>query len=499
MSNKAAKPEPKSRNTLPLSASELELSAETNGSSVSASFSSSSASMASATSTKTIVSSSSVQNGLAFEENQWNLPGFLNLKELNTLLVKYIGRVQDLEMNQTQQGASSITVNIDRSEIVNLQSKYDDQLADWKKKCDEKDKEIAALKAEITKLKAEIKKLTESNANKDGTIKERDLTIEGLRAEISKLQATLAMFQNQKEIYEFQITRLNGEISYLTGELNTTNIALSAEQNRSLDLGHRLASMEKELRFKIDVLGSELASERGKTNIDISSLDTRIKNEYADRLKDELKVLRKIYEEHMRVSQETLEMTYKKKISDLEVSLAVQMNSVKPTEDMKELKIEIEKYKKKIEELDSNNRDLSMQWSKLSVELRDKESMYNAKMSAKEIEMAYLAKQNAEYKKMYEEMRSKLLYEESEVKVYNRLITPEVDRIRRSSGMQMSAGSRATTLNFSRNSDGEMNGSSDEESTKTLKVSETKITKTATAQKVTKEAVHTSSTSVKKN
>ena len=69
----------------------------------------------------------------------------------------------------------------------------------------------------------------------------------------------------------------------MTGELNTMNIALSAEQNRSLDLGNRLASMEKELRFKIDVLGSELASERGKTNIDISSLDTRIKNEYADR------------------------------------------------------------------------------------------------------------------------------------------------------------------------------------------------------------------------
>merc|ERR1712002_1413494 len=497
MSSKSAKPEPKSRNTLPLSASEL--SAETSGSSVSASFSSSSASMASSASSKTVVSSSSTyQNGLEFEE--WKLPGFLNLKELNTLLVKYIGRVPDLEMNQSQSAAgSSITVNIDRSEITNLQAKYDDQLADWKKKCDEKDKEIAALKAEITKLKAEIKKLTESNANKDGTIKERDLTIEGLRAEISKLQATLAMFQNQKEIYEFQITRLNGEISYLTGELNTTNIALSAEQNRSLDLGHRLASMEKELRFKIDVLGSELASERGKTNIDISSLDTRIKNEYADRLKDELKVLRKIYEEHMRVSQETLEMTYKKKISDLEVSLAVHMNSVKPTEDMTALKVEIEKYRKKIEELDSNNRDLSMQWSKLSVELRDKEAAFNAKMSAKEIEMAYLAKQNAEYKKMYEEMRSKLLYEESEVKVYNRLITPEVDRIRRSSGMQMSSGSRVTTLNFSRNSDGEMNGSSDEETSQTVKMSKVEMTKTATSQKVTKEAVQTSSTSVKKN
>jgi len=493
MASKSGKPEPKSRNTLPLSVSEL--SADTSASSVA--MSSSSASMAS--STKFVTTTSTYENGVTIDD--WTMPGFLNLKELNSLLLKYIGQVQDLEMNQTQPGAgSSITVNIDRTEIINLQSKYDDQLTDWKKKCDDKDKEIAALKAEIAKLKAEIKKLKESNANKDGTIKERDLTIEGLRAEISKLQATLAMFQNQKEIYEFQITRLQGEITYLTGELNAMTNAYAAEQNRSLDLGNRLVSMEKELRFKIDVLGSELKSERGKTNIDISSLDTRIKNEYADRLKDELKVLRKIYEEHMRVSQETLEMTYKKKISDLEVSLAVQMNSVKPTEDITELRINLEKYKKKIEELNSNNRDLSMQWSKLSVELKDKEATFNAKMSAKEIEMAYLAKQNAEYKKMYEEMRSKLLYEESEVKVYNRLITPEVDRIRRVSSRQMASSTRST-LNFSRNSDGEMNGSSsDEESSKTIKVSQT-MTKTSTAQKVTKEAVQNSSstTSVKKN
>merc|ERR1719466_515895 len=181
------------------------------------------------------------------------------------------------------------------------------------------------------------------------------------------------------------------------------------------------------------------------------------------------------------------------------------MNSVKPSEDITGLKVDLEKYKKKIEELDSNNRDLSMQWSKLSVQLRDKEATFHAKMSAKEIEMAYLAKQNAEYKKMYEEMRSKLLLEASEVKVYNRLITPEVDRIRSMASEKFSSGavsSSRQTIKFSRNSDGEMNGSSsDEESSKTIKVSQT-MTKTATAQKVTKEAVqHSSSTAAvaKKN
>jgi len=380
MSSKSGKQEPKSRNTLPRSASTLsddtKVSEMSTASSVSTALTDSSVSTVAST---TKITTSTFENGIMYEESA--MPGFLGLKELNSMLLKYIGQVQDLELNQTKPGAStSITVNIDRSEMINLQSKYDDQLADWKKQCEDKDKEIAALKAEITKLKAEIKKLKESNANKDGTIKERDLTIEGLRAEISKLQANLSMFQNQKEIYEFQITRLQGEISYLTGELNAMTNAFANEQNRSLDLGSRLASMEKELRFKIEVLGSELASERGKTNIDISSLDTRIQGEYADRLKAELKILRKMYEEHMRVSQETLEMTYKKKISDLEVSLAVQMNSVKPSEDITGLKIDLEKYKKKIEELDSNNRDLSMQWSKLSVQLRDKEATFHAKV-----------------------------------------------------------------------------------------------------------------------
>ena len=41
--------------------------------------------------------------------------------------------------------------------------------------------------------------------------------------------------------------------------------------------------MEKELRFKIELLGSNLASEKGKTSIDVSSMDARIKGEYADR------------------------------------------------------------------------------------------------------------------------------------------------------------------------------------------------------------------------
>ena len=62
------------------------------------------------------------------------------------------------------------------------------------------------------------------------------------------------------------------------------------------------------------------------------------------------------------------------------MSIAVQMKSVKPTEDITELKVCLVDHKKKIEELDSNNRDLSMRWSKLSVELIDRKATFNAQV-----------------------------------------------------------------------------------------------------------------------
>jgi len=464
MSSKSGKMDKKGRNAVSSEVSESSQVSSKSSVSSSASVASSvveKTTVQQRTETSSSMSNTNISSSITIGD-KWFMPGFLNLKELNTLLLKYIGQVQDLELNQSKPGANnSITVNIDSTVISSLKERYEDQLNDWKKQCDDKDKLIKALKAEIEKLKAEIKKLEASNKQKDETIKERDRTIEGLRKEISDLQAKLSMYQSQKEIYEFQILRLKGEITYLTGELNAMHNAFTSEKNRSADLVSRLRSMEKELEFKMDVLEMELASERSKTSVDISSMDNRIKNEYADRLRDELKLLRNIYEEHMIKSEAELEMKYIKEISDLEVQLEVRMNSVKVNEDVSKLKIELEGYKKTIEELKAANESLNKEWSKLSVEMRDKEIKFNSEMSTKNIKMAHLARLHAEYKKSYEELRYRHLYDQSEVKVYNRLITPEYERLRSRSSV-ITVGSRLF-------SDGEAKGSSsDEESTKTI-------------------------------
>merc|ERR1712198_523427 len=237
------------------------------------------------------------------------------------------------------------------------------------------------------------------------------------------------MLKNQKEIYELQIKRLEGEVAKLKVELASILKAFVDEQQRNQDLCGKITSKEKELRFKIEVLGKELASERGKTNIDIASLDTKIEDQYSGRLDAELKILRKIYQEHMNDSKETLEKSYEKKVSDLKHSLNSQPDLGIASEEITKIRIDLEQYKKKIEELGSNNQLLLTQKSRLWEEMREKELMYTARMKAKDTEMENLEK-NMEYWKIeLKNLRKELNAEATEVKVYNQLIAPEVNRM----------------------------------------------------------------------
>merc|ERR1719295_617866 len=237
------------------------------------------------------------------------------------------------------------------------------------------------------------------------------------------------MLKNQKEIYELQIKRLEGEVAKLKVELASILKAFVDEQQRNQELCGKITSKEKELRFKIEVLGKELASERGKTNIDIASLDTKIENQYSGRLELELHILREIYEEHMKVSKETLEKSYEKKVSDLKTSLNSQPDLGIASEEVTKIRIDLEQYKKKIEELGSSNQLLLTQKSRLWEERREKELMYEARIKAKDTEVENLEKNMENWKIELEKLRKKLNAEASEVKVYNQLITPEVNRM----------------------------------------------------------------------
>ena len=110
------------------------------------------------------------------------------------------------------------------------------------------------------------------------------------------------------------IQGLNREIAFLRAELEKAIQGQNQEKMRSSELDIKLRSLEQELRNRIAILEAELVNERGRSNIDVSTVDTRLKGEYEARLKAELKALRKMYEDHMRVSKEEFMYTHNQKV-----------------------------------------------------------------------------------------------------------------------------------------------------------------------------------------
>jgi len=356
--------------------------------------------------------------------------GWLSLKHLNTLLLRYIGVVHDLEEDNIGQESGEINISIDQKEMTFLDKRYQDEIEGWKTEQKNSLNKIAELQAIIAKLKAEIEKLKKSGDALDVTIKEKEKLIETLRMEVSSIQASLTPFLNQDQHFHGLMTRLQGEIGFLTGELNAAMASYQAEEIRGQDLSDRLDSLKAELQFKIEVLETELTSEREKTTVDMSSMDVRIKGEYINRLKVEIDILRGTYEEFMAMTQEKLEEKYKDKLTKLELELSLALSKHSSSEDIAKIRLQIEKLQAKIEELRKSNLELSLTWSKLSVEMHEEETSFRAQLSVREREIEHYSKETARIQSLLEVLNKRLLEERAEVQVYDRLLTPEIQRIR---------------------------------------------------------------------
>jgi len=356
--------------------------------------------------------------------------GWLSLKHLNTLLLRYIGVVHDLEEDNIGQESGEINISIDQKEMTFLDRRYQDEIEGWKTEQKNSLNKIAELQAIIAKLKAEIEKLKKSGDALDVTIKEKEKLIETLRMEVSSIQASLTPFLNQDQHFHGLMTRLQGEIGFLTGELNAAMASYQAEEIRGQDLSDRLDSLKAELQFKIEVLETELTSEREKTTVDMSSMDVRIKGEYINRLKVEIDILRGTYEEFMARTQQELEEKYKDKLTKLELELSLALSKHSSSEDIAKIRLQIEKLQAKIEELRKSNLELSLTWSKLSVEMHEEETSFRAQLSVREREIEHYSKETARIQSLLEVLNKRLLEERAEVQVYDRLLTPEIQRIR---------------------------------------------------------------------
>merc|ERR1719237_1036694 len=314
--------------------------------------------------------------------------GLLSLKHLNTLLLKYIGIVHNLDESKVgEENESTITIDVDEEEVKFFAEMYESEKEKWSAEKKDTEDEINKLKNSLKNKEADLAKL-ESEVD-DKRKNELEAMIKKLREEIVELQKKVNPMLHQGHIFKANITKLQFQLAFLTAELEAIIREIFNEDVRGKDLNDRLKYLQEELDFKLEVLNKELESEMARTKMDISSTDVRIKGEYINRLKVEVDILRGTYDKFMKDTWEQLEGEYKERLAKLELELTLLLNQQSSLEDVGAIKSLIEELKMKIAQLGTDHEELKLRCSELSVKIQTDEIEFRAKLSSREREIEW--------------------------------------------------------------------------------------------------------------
>merc|ERR1711892_1279887 len=334
------------------------------------------------------------------DEETIRLPtGHMTLKELNDLLLEYIEQIRFLE--RQQQTNQNISVTIDRSEIDSIHGTYATQINEWKLRSERAEHELANLRTQL-----------------DG------------------------------------LQNLQREIAHLRAELERSSKERDHERVKCGQLESRLRSLEQELKDRITILEKELANERSRGQIDISTYNTGMQGEYDKRLKAELKRLKRMYEQQMKVGREEMMRSHSMQISELEKALAYERNQQSSSGvEARELKILVDELRRKISDLEASNQTLGRSASEMSSKMQYESASYQRQISDRERELSDLKRYLEEIGKKYQEIQ------------YGSLLRPEIENYLRVNVERERKKSRSRPM--SRVGSKSSSSSSDEEKKKT--------------------------------
>merc|ERR1719447_2660621 len=161
--------------------------------------------------------------------------GLLSLKHLNTLLLKYIGIVHDLDERE-----STIQIDVDEEEVKFFADMYESEKEKWSQEKEGSEAEINKLKNNLKNKEAELANLKSPVDDKER--KELETMITKLRIEVEGLQNKVNPLLHQEHIFKAHITKLQFQLAFLAAELEGIIREIFNEDVRGDDLKDRLSS-----------------------------------------------------------------------------------------------------------------------------------------------------------------------------------------------------------------------------------------------------------------
>ena len=181
------------------------------------------------------------------------------------------------------------------------------------------------------------------------------------------------------------------EIASLANSLDTGVKDLNSKRQENARLGSEVAKQEKELRFQVSMKTREVTAERTKTNINWENFKAKKGEQYSIWLESQLEELQATYQQQQEDVRATMEDMYKEKVGlmirlstlscvqkeKLRVELdKARANVDKPDGEASKLKIDLERMRMQLTELEANQQHLKIKKVEITAEQKMKETLF---------------------------------------------------------------------------------------------------------------------------
>merc|ERR1712227_630640 len=354
-----------------------------------------------------------------------------SLQNLNNRLAGYIDKVRSLQRDNAKLTKQIKHIEEYQSkEVNNVKHIYDSEIESLKDALDALSKQYNQLKVASEGLLNENEELKDSLRRRDNDLKSSENLIGDLQNEVRDLSNQMGSLENERKKTQEKLDEVLPEVQKLQDKLAEAKKMLDDEVLKKADLENHCQRLDEELKFKIQLLEQQLTEVKTRKEVEVTEMDSKMKEEYEDRLKQALNELREVYDKQMAQNREDFTKLYETRVQELQTALSNERGKASSSEQaLKESKSRIEALMTRVTELESSNLTLNQKVADLAQTMEDTNSAHRAQVAAKDNEIKRLLDELSRQLEEYQNLMDTKIGLDIEIAVFRRLLETEEDRL----------------------------------------------------------------------